>query len=101
MNINTGKSLTKTDSLNQSINLILLTPKGERVLNRNFGSNISETLGQPINNVIMEISAEVISALQSNDSRILVDNVSISAENNALNLITINYNNGETGRVFA
>ena len=95
MDIITGKALSKIDSLNQSINLILLTPKGERILNRNFGSDVLSYLGQPINNVVMELSAEVISSLQGNDSRILVDNVSIQNQKDSNLLISINYNNGE------
>jgi phage baseplate assembly protein W len=102
MNINTGKALSKEDSLNQSVNLILLSPKCERVLNRNFGSNVVNYLGQPINNVAMEISAEVISSLQNNDARILVDSVSIKNNNSLSNrglILEINYNASESTNV--
>ncbi len=94
MDINKGKALNKTDSLNQSIKLILLTPKGERVLNRSFGSNVLSYLGQPINSVIMEISAEVISSLQANDTRISVDRVKIENNNNSSLKLGVEYNGG-------
>lgn len=102
MNISTGKALSKEESLKQSISLILLTPKGERVLNRSFGSNVISYLGQPINNVVMEINAEVISSLQSNDNRIIVDSVGIQNNSNGNNsglVLSINYNGGEQTNV--
>lgn len=92
MDINTGKTLSKEDSLKQSIKLVLLTLKGERILNRNFGSSIVSYLGMPVNSVVMKINAEVISSVQKDDSRILVDKVVITNNNNSGLNIYVTYN---------
>ncbi len=94
MNIHTGKLLNLHDNLNQSIKLILLTPKGERLLNRSSGSNMMSYLGQPINNVLMQIRAEVVSSLQGNDSRIFVDRVVIKNNDEAALKLSVQYNDG-------
>ncbi|MFL1781425.1 GPW/gp25 family protein [Candidatus Hepatincolaceae symbiont of Richtersius coronifer] len=99
MDLYTGKVLNKQEDLNQSIKLILLTPKGECILNRNFGSEVFSYVSQPINYVAMQLSAEVISSLEKNDKRIKIDNVSLQNLNNGHLNVEINYNAGNLTNV--
>lgn len=95
MNIYTGKALSLEESLKQSINLILLTPKGERILNREFGSNVIYYQDMPINKAIIELTPEIASSLKNNDARIVLDEVEIKKNSDSSLTLEIYYNNGE------
>ena len=49
MDRTTGKELSGTDHLKQSISDILTTPIGSRVYRRNYGSRIFELIDEPLN----------------------------------------------------
>lgn len=85
MDINSGKALTNEKSIDQSISLILLTAKGERVLNRDFGSKVATYLDAPINEVSLSLSAEITQSLEQEDSRIKVSKVTLKQNNKAGN----------------
>ena len=63
MNILTGKKQTIDDNIKQSIELLLRTSKGERVLNRNFGTNLYKLMDQQINLVKSEVVMEVLASI--------------------------------------
>ncbi len=101
MNIETGKTQTETENIKQSIDLILKSTKGERVLNRGFGSSLVSYLGKPVSQVFLQVTGEVVRALEQGDSRIDVDNASvleIDHEDYSLT-IDISYNTGQTTQV--
>lgn len=49
MNSRTGKSLKGLDHLRQSIQDILITPVGSRVMRREYGSKLFELIDAPLN----------------------------------------------------
>lgn len=49
LNSNTGKSLKGLDHLRQSIEDILVTPVGSRVMRREYGSKLFELIDAPLN----------------------------------------------------
>lgn len=70
MDINTGKRLEVNAHIKQSIFDILLTPKGETVLNRDYGSNVYKYMDHPLNIVGAEIGAEIIDAITKFEQRV-------------------------------
>ena len=76
MNILTGKKQTLEENIKQSIELLLRTVKGERVLNRNFGTNLYKLMDQPINLVKSEVVMEVLASIMKFEKR--VGNVEVS-----------------------
>ena len=76
MNILTGKKQTLEENIKQSIELLLRTVKGERVLNRTFGTNLYKLMDQPINLVKSEVVMEVLASIMKFEKR--VDNVEVS-----------------------
>ena len=77
MNILTGKKQTLEDNIKQSIELLLRTSKGERVLNRNFGTNLYKLMDQPINLVKSEVVMEVLASIKEFETRVANLEVSI------------------------
>lgn len=66
MDRNTGKKLDETAHIKQSIADILQTPKGSRVMRREYGSQLFELLDRPMNSVlIMQIAAACVMASQT------------------------------------
>ncbi len=61
MNLITGKALS--NSLSQDIKLIILTPKGERLLNKDYGSNVENALAFGVNRVF-EVCSQVLADLK-------------------------------------
>ena len=76
MNILTGKKQTLEENIKQTIELLLRTVKGERVLNRTFGTNLYKLMDQPINLVKSEVVMEVLASIMKFEKR--VDNVEVS-----------------------
>ena len=77
MNILTGKKQTIDDNIKQSIELLLRTSKGERVLNRNFGTNLYKLMDQQINLVKSEVVMEVLASIKEFETRVANLEVSI------------------------
>ena len=81
MNAETGKSLSGIEHLKQSINDILSTPLGTRIMRRNYGSRLMYLLDGPMNEAMTsQIQAAVVEALNNYEprvklSRVVVNNV--------------------------
>ncbi len=101
MDIETGKTQSETENIKQSIDLILKSTKGERVLNRGFGSSLVSYLGKPVSQVFLQITGEVVRALEQGDSRVDVENASVLEINHEDYSLTIDiaYNAGQTTQV--
>jgi phage baseplate assembly protein W len=76
MNMLTGKLQTLEDNIKQSIECLLKTAKGERVLNRNFGTNLYKLMDEPINLVKSKVLMEVLGSIMKFETRI--ENVEVS-----------------------
>ena len=78
MNRETGKRLDDRAHLVQSIQMILETPKGSRVMRPTFGSNVYKYLAGPMDTQTnLRIAAEVIDALSRWEPRLTVDQVDV------------------------
>lgn len=66
MNAGTGRSLTGSDHIRQSISDILATPLGSRVMRRDYGSLLPDLIDQPMNNanLLRMYSAAVVAVAQ-------------------------------------
>lgn len=81
-NKNTGKPLSGIDHLRQSIDVILTTPVGSRLMNREFGSRIFQYVDRPSSQTtVIDIIAAAAEALDRWEPRIevrriVLDNIS-------------------------
>lgn len=75
MNRKTGKSLAGLDHLRQSVEDILTTPRGTRVLCREYGSNLFEIIDKPFDPAL--ITYEIADALGRWEPRIKVKKVDV------------------------
>lgn len=73
-----GTTLSGIDHLKQSIRDILTTPKGSRVMRRDYGSNIFYLIDKPMNRgTIAQLRAEAFDALDKQEPRIKVSAVKV------------------------
>lgn len=78
MNINTGRTISDLEHLRQSINNILSTPIGSRIMRREYGSRLFQRLDAPMTGeLIAEIYADVVEALFNYEPRFKVTNVTV------------------------
>ena len=76
MNAETGEALTDNEHISQSINDILLTPVGSRVMRRTYGSQLNNLIDQPGNAVTrLRIMSAIYSALFLWEPRISLTNI--------------------------
>lgn len=79
MNVNTGKSLSGIDHLQQSVRDILTTPLGSRVMRRDYGSRLFELVDRPTSPALLvEMYAACAEALSKWEPRLKVDSVQAS-----------------------
>lgn len=75
----TGATLTGLNHLKQSIQDILTTPIGSRVMRRDYGSRLFQLLDQPMNpSTIIQIIAATAEALARWEPRLTVQQVNIT-----------------------
>lgn len=78
MNALDGTALSDIDHLRQSINQILTTPVGSRVMRRTFGSLLPELLDHPLNEfTTLQLYAATATALLLHEHRLRLTNVSL------------------------
>lgn len=76
MNKNTGLTLEGIAHLKQSIEDILTTPKGTRVMRRDYGSNLPRLVDAPVNReTLIDIYGETAQALDKWEPRLRVKRV--------------------------
>ena len=101
MNVDTGAELAGFSHLEQSIRDILLTPKGSRVMLRDYGSDLFLLIDQPLNeSTKMAIMAATVGALSTWEPRIQVQSVTVAADpangSISLNLTALYLPDGQT-----
>lgn len=78
MNAETGEVLDSTDHLRQSIQDILRTPVGSRVMRRQYGSRLMDLLDRPLNEAfIADLQAAIAMALGAQEPRLRLTRVSV------------------------
>ncbi len=79
----TGKSLSGIEHLKQSVNDILTTPKGSRVMRREYGSDLFKLIDRPINSDwLVDAYSAVAEALNRWEPRLKVSKVYAEQVNN-------------------
>jgi phage baseplate assembly protein W len=81
MNASLGAELGGFDHLKQSVQDILTTPKGSRVMLRDYGSDLFSLIDQPLTRETeMAIIAATIGALTTWEPRLQVDSVQVAGD---------------------
>lgn len=79
MNREAGTSLGGFDHLRQSVVDILTTPKGTRVMRRDYGSNLPRLVDRPVNqSLIAALRAETVDALAKWEPRLRCERVQLN-----------------------
>lgn len=80
MNAITGRELAGLDHLKQSIQDILNTPIGTRVMRRDYGSRLFELIDAPLNReTLVDIYAATAEALMKWEDRLVLSSVDITS----------------------
>lgn len=80
MDIQTGKTISGIAHLKQSITNILTTPRGSRVMRREYGSNLFNRIDNPINGeLIANIYSDVVEAIFNFEPRFEVSNITVDS----------------------
>lgn len=80
MDRQTGKWIGDRAHLRQSIRDILTTTKGERLIRRDYGSNVFAYIDQPLTDALtLEVMAEVANAVHDFEPRIGLTKVAVAA----------------------
>lgn len=81
----TGKTLTDADHIRQSIQDILTTPTGTRVMRRDYGSLISELIDAPVNDALpLQLMAAIFDAIIRQEPRVTVTEIQLRRSENGL-----------------
>lgn len=99
INAKTGKRLTGLDHLRQSIEDILKTPIGSRVMRRDYGSRLHELVDAPLTpDTLIEIYAATYEAIRKWEPRLRLTQVrAANVQDGELSLDLVGYyrHNGE------
>lgn len=81
----TGKTLTDADHIRQSIQDIITTPTGTRVMRRDYGSLISELIDAPANDALpLQLMAAIFDAIIRQEPRVTVTEIQLRRSENGL-----------------
>ena len=100
MNKSTGRKITDTEHITQSVADIITTPIGSRVMRRNYGSYVPRLLDYPQNSVTrMRLISVTIMALTEFEPRIRVRKVEMYADQNGKVLMTLHADRADSGEM--
>ncbi|PCI85780.1 MAG: hypothetical protein COB24_11985 [Hyphomicrobiales bacterium] len=98
----TGKAITGKAHLRQSISRILFTPLGSVIMRPDFGSRLFELIGKNLDDYLqLEIFVATAEALEKWEPRILVKRVQFERSDLGVAILTLHYENVETGELVA
>ncbi|EBK3087186.1 baseplate assembly protein [Salmonella enterica] len=81
----TGKTLTDADHIRQSIQDIITTPTGTRVMRRDYGSLISELIDAPVNDALpLQLMAAIFDAIIRQETRVTVTEIQLRRSESGL-----------------
>lgn len=76
---NTGKLISGKEHLRQSLQDLLTTPKGTRIMRADYGSNLPRLVDMPINSeLVLDLMAETAGAIQDWEPRFKVTQVDVT-----------------------
>ncbi|KFC13133.1 phage baseplate assembly protein [Trabulsiella guamensis ATCC 49490] len=97
INAETGRYLSGNEHLQQSVKDILLTPKGTRVLQREYGSDLLKLVDRPQDaRLRLQIIRETATALGLWEPRIRLTGVQVSWVQEGVFMVTLTGVNKET-----
>ncbi len=97
INRHTGRAISGDAHLMQSIADILSTPKGTRVMRRDYGSNLPDLIDQPINAfTLIDVYQATAEALNLWEPRIVVERVQVLRSSAGFAEIELTYKDAET-----
>lgn len=80
MNRETGRAITDTGHLSQSVRDILMTPQGSRIARREYGSLLFELIDQPQNPALrLQMMSAMYMALLRWEPRLTLESVTITS----------------------
>lgn len=80
LNVTSGRTVSGPDHLRQSVRDILTTPKGSRVMRRDYGSNLPDLIDRNLDGLTLaQIYAATADALNKWEPRLRVTRVSAEA----------------------
>lgn len=98
MNAGTGRTLTGSKHIGQSIGRILSTPLGSRVMRRNFGSVVPDLVDQPMTPAtILRLYSAAVVAIREWEPRVKVGNVTRAVGNAGEFILDISLTRTDTG----
>ncbi|MGQ2384911.1 GPW/gp25 family protein [Acinetobacter ursingii] len=79
MSRETGLSITEIQSIEQSIQDIVTTPLGSRVMRRDYGSMLADLIDQPMNDVlVVKIYSAIYTPITRWENRISIESLNVS-----------------------
>lgn len=95
----TGQRIDKDDHLTQSITDILTTPKGSRVMRRNYGSRLPELIDAPMNGeTVVDLFMATAEALDAWEPRLRLRRVEILPKSAGAMALRLTGDVGEAAR---
>ncbi|WP_346209119.1 GPW/gp25 family protein [Aeromonas salmonicida] len=80
MNAATGRTISATDHIIQSVRDVLITPVGSRVMRRDYGSELFYLIDQPQHQATrLRLMAATVQALINWEPRITITNVDVQS----------------------
>ncbi|MDM1022070.1 GPW/gp25 family protein [Acinetobacter sp. VNK23] len=74
-----GRQLSEMDHIKQSIEDILTTPLGSRLMRRDYGSIVPDLIDQPISDVlVLKLYSAIYTAITKFENRISIEQIYIS-----------------------
>ncbi|EIF9750713.1 GPW/gp25 family protein [Salmonella enterica] len=85
LNRHTGGTLTDDDHIRQSVQDIIITPVGSRVMRRDYGSLVSELIDAPIGNALpLQLMASLFDAITRQEPRVTLTGIQLNRSENGL-----------------
>lgn len=90
MHAATGRALTGTDHVRQSVRDILTTPVGTRVMRREYGSNLPDLIDQPMHGAtLLRLAAASYLALRRWEPRLRLTAIRVQPDPTAAGRLTV------------
>ncbi|HBA9511454.1 TPA: baseplate assembly protein [Escherichia coli] len=85
INRHTGEHLTDAAHIQQSVQDIIDTPRGTRLMRRDYGSLIAGLIDAPVNNALpLQLMAAIFDAIIRQEPRVTVTGISLHRSKNGL-----------------
>ncbi len=87
---NVGEVVQGLADIQQCVQVLLETRKGERVLDPEFGIDLLSYIDKPVNSVQSQLTSEIIAQIERYEPRVLIDSIKPVVEDSNL-IFTISW----------